>query len=139
VLGVNEATLTVYAFLGTRGGWDKPPSLHSFTLEGVFGGLAFKPVDGIILSQIGVRLFGIRTLKFDPGPRLALEFGFSAFGSMDIDVPSSIVPLRLDYEIREQSGIVSLEASINVWNNPLGVDGFTVSNQREDAETRLSL
>ena len=135
-LGVDEPTLSVYAFLGTSGGWDEPPSLHSFTLEGVFAGIVFKPMGGIILSRIGVRLFGIRTLKFDPDPCMALEFGFSVFGSMDVDVPDSIVPLSLDYEIQEYSGTVSLGAIVNVWKNPLGIDRFTVSIQFEDAETR---
>ncbi|KAK7690710.1 hypothetical protein QCA50_005809 [Cerrena zonata] len=127
-LGVSEPTLGVSVFLGAEGGWNKPPSLHSFTLEGIFAGIAVKPLDGVVLSKIGVRLFGIRTLKFDPSPRSALEFGFSVFGTMNLDVPGSTVPLNLDYEIQEYSGAISLGASIDIWKNPLGASGLVLSN-----------
>ncbi len=129
VLGVDEPILSVQLFLGTSGGWNELPSLSSFTLEGVFSGIACKPVDGVILSQIGIKLFGIQALKFDPKPRMALEYGFSVFGIMLLDVPGSVTPLKLDYEIQEYGGTVSLGASVDVWSNPLGVKEFTVSHQ----------
>ncbi|KAF8593814.1 hypothetical protein BDV93DRAFT_529669 [Ceratobasidium sp. AG-I] len=128
VLGVDEPTLSVYLFLGTGGGWHKPPSLHSFVLEGVFAGLASKPIDGVVLSKIGIRLFGIRTMKFDPKPRSALTYGFAVFGSMNLDVPGSVVPLTLDYEIREYGGILLLGASVQTWQNPFGAGGLELSD-----------
>ncbi|KAF8593815.1 hypothetical protein BDV93DRAFT_482217 [Ceratobasidium sp. AG-I] len=127
-LGVDEPTLSVYLFLGTEGRWDKPPSLHSFTLEGVFPGLAVKPVDDVVLSKIAVRLFGIRTMKYEPTPRTVLDFGCSIYGNMSVNVPGSVLPLTLDYEIRESSGTVSLLASRDSWKNPLGVNGLVLSD-----------
>lgn len=138
VLGVDEPVLGVQLFLGTSGGWNELPSLNSFTLEGVFSGIACKPVDGVILSQIGIKLFGIQTMKFDPKPRMALEYGFSVFGIMLLDVPGSVAPLKLDYEIQEYDGTVSLGAFIDVWNNPLGVNEFTVSCQPHPRYIKLT-
>ena len=125
-LGVDEPVLGVYVFLGTDGGWGKPLSLHSFTLEGIFAGIAVKPIDGVVLSKIGVRIFGIRTLKYDPLPRSALEYGFSVFGTMHLDVPGSTVPLNLEYAIQEFGGAVCLGASVDTWKNPLGAKGLVV-------------
>ncbi|EUC61644.1 hypothetical protein RSOL_403850, partial [Rhizoctonia solani AG-3 Rhs1AP] len=127
-LGVEEPTLSVYLFLGADGGWHKPPALHSFTLEGVFAGLAVKPIDGVMLSKIGIRLFGIRTMKYDPTPRSALAYGFSVFGSMNLEVPGSVLPLTLDYEIREYGGTLLLGASINTWESPFGAQGLELSD-----------
>lgn len=125
-LGVEEPVLDVYVFLGADGGWNKPPSLHSFTLEGVFAGIAVKPIDGVVLSKIGVRIFGIRTLKYDPEVRSALEYGFSVFGTMNLDVPGSTVPLNLEYVIQESGGAIYLGAGIDTWKNPLGAKGLVV-------------
>ena len=127
VLGVSEPELAVHLFLGADGGWDRPPSLHSFTLEGIFAGIALKPVNGVVLSKIGVRLFGIRTMKYEPSPQSVLEYGFCVFGTMNLDIPGSTVPLSLEYEIREFGGTVFLGASIDVWRNPLGAGGLVVS------------
>ncbi|TBU56241.1 hypothetical protein BD310DRAFT_931958 [Dichomitus squalens] len=127
VLGVDEPDLAVHVFLGADGGWDRPPSLHSFTLEGIFAGLALKPFDGVVLSKIGVRLFGIRTLKYDPSPQSTLEYGFSVFGTMNLDVPGSTVPLSLEYEMQEFGGAIFLGASIDTWKNPLGASGLVLS------------
>ncbi|TBU36569.1 hypothetical protein BD309DRAFT_984853, partial [Dichomitus squalens] len=127
VLGVDEPDLAVHVFLGADGGWDRPPSLHSFTLEGIFAGLALKPLDGVVLSKIGVRLFGIRTLKYDPSPQSTLEYGFSVFGTMNLDVPGSTVPLSLEYEMQESGSAIFLGASIDTWKNPLGASGLVLS------------
>ncbi|KEP51319.1 hypothetical protein V565_063650 [Rhizoctonia solani 123E] len=113
-LGVSEPTLSVYLFLGADGGWHKPPSLHDFTLEGFFAGLAVKPVNSIVLSKIAVQLIGP-------------DFGFSVFGQITLDIPGSVVPLALDYKIQENSGAVSLVASRNSWENPLGAHGLELS------------
>ncbi|CAE6440418.1 unnamed protein product, partial [Rhizoctonia solani] len=138
VLGVSEPTLSIHLFLGASGEWHKRPLLHSFTLEVIFAGLAAKPVEGIVLSKIGVRLFGIRTLKYDPTPRSALEFGFSIFGSMNLDVPGSVVPLTLDYDIQEHGGTICLGASIDVWKDPFGASGLVLSGVQFSASFALS-
>ncbi|CUA71097.1 ABC transporter G family member 18 [Rhizoctonia solani] len=138
VLGVSEPTVPIYLPLGLHGKWHKLPSLHSFTIQGIFAGLAVKPVNGVVLSKIGVRLFGIRTMKYDPTPRSALEFGFSVFGSMNLDVPGSTVPLSMDYDIQEQSGTICLGASVDTWKDPFGVSGLVLSGVQFSVSFALS-
>ncbi len=131
VLDVQEPILTISAGLGTEGGWDRPLELHSFTIEGVFAGISLKPIDGLTLTSIGVRLLGIRALKYLPEPHTTLEYGFSVFGSIDISLPGTVVPLQLDYEVREFAGVLQLSADIPIWQNPLGAQGLNVSRIRK--------
>lgn len=127
VLRVDVPVLRVRTSLGADIDWTKPLEVHSFTLEGIFAGIKLEPLSGLTLTSIGVRLFGIRTLVYDPKPRTTLEYGFAVFGSMDVKVPSSVVPLTLDYEIQEHGGQVFLAADVGEWRDPLGAKGLTVS------------
>jgi hypothetical protein len=128
-LGVKEPTLSLHAALGANQDWSRELAIHSFTLDGVFAGLNIRPFDGVHLTRIGVRLLGIRAMRFAPEPRSILEYGFGVFGSMNLDVPGSVIPLQLDYEIREASGVVRLAAEVSgaFWKDPIGIKGLTVS------------
>ena len=127
-LGVKEPTLNLHAALGANQDWSRQLAIHSFTLDGVFAGLNIRPFDGVHLTRIGVRLLGIRAMRFTPKPRSILEYGFGVFGSMNLDVPGSVVPLQLDYEIREAGGVVRLAAEVSgaIWKDPIGIKGLTV-------------
>lgn len=128
VLNVQEPLLTISAGLGTKGGWGRPLEVQSFSIEGVFKDISLKPIDGLTLTSIGVRLLGIRALKYSPEPHTTLEYGFAVFGAMNISVPGTAVPLQLGYEIREFAGALQLAADIPIWQNPLGAQGLTVSH-----------
>ena len=129
VLGVNEPVLNIHAFFGELQQWSTPLNIHSFILEGVFANMKFSPVSGLTLTSIGVRLLGIRGFSFTPEPHSTLSFGFDIFGTMKLDVPGSVVPLDLHYEMGLAGNTVNLTAEISgeIWEDALGVKDLMVS------------
>ncbi|KAF8228134.1 hypothetical protein L208DRAFT_1293165 [Tricholoma matsutake] len=125
-LNVRQPVLSIHASLGLRQRWDSLLNVHSVTLEGVFPDLTFSPIEGLCFTSIGVRLLGIRELSFRPDPHYILKFGFGVFGTMDLDVPSSVVPLKLDYDMTAIGKTIRLSAEVSggVWSDPLGVEGL---------------
>ena len=129
VLGVSEPVLSIHAFFGELQQWSTPLNIHSFILEGVFASMKLSPVSGLTLTSIGVRLLGIRGFSFSPEPHSTLSFGFDIFGTMKLDVPGSVVPLDLHYEMGLAGSTVNLTAEISgeIWEDALGVKGLMVS------------
>ena len=131
VLGVTTSTLSIEATLGTKAGWDRPLDVQTFAIQGILGGLGYSPpgLSWVHLTSIGARLFGIRMLELYPTPSTAFEYGFSIFGTMNLDLPGSTTPAECDYDLTEFDGVVSIAADIsgNIWPNALGVQGLTVS------------
>ena len=127
-LQVDKPVLSIHASFGEQQGWNAPLSLHSFILDGVFADLTISPISGLTLTSIGVRLLGIRGLSFTPEPHSTLSFGFDVFGTMKLDVPGSVLPLDLDFEIGVMGSVVSLNAEISggIWEDALGVKGLLV-------------
>lgn len=128
VLQVDRPELSLHASFGELEGWNAPLHLHSFTLEGVFSNLTLSPVSGLHLTSIGVRLMGIRGFEFAPEPHSTLSYDFSVFGTMKLDVPGSLLPLDLTYEMGINGSAVNLSAEISgqIWENALGVQDLVV-------------
>ncbi|KAF8434528.1 hypothetical protein L210DRAFT_3410298 [Boletus edulis BED1] len=129
-LQVNKPILSIHASFGEQQRWSAPLSLHSFILEGVFPDLSISPVSGLTLTSIGVRLLGIRGFSFTPEPHSTLSFGFGIFGTMKLNVPGSVVPLDLDYEMGLTGRTVNLGAEISgsIWEDALGVKGLLLED-----------
>lgn len=131
LLHVRDPTINLHAGLGLYQHWSEPLSLHSFTLEGVLPGFKLTLFDHLHFASLGVRLSGIRGFKRFPRPHSTLSFGFGVFGTVFLDIPSSVVPLHLDYEIGVVGKTVQLTASVvgNVWEEPLGIEGLRVRSR----------
>ncbi|KAJ7911531.1 hypothetical protein B0H13DRAFT_1614506 [Mycena leptocephala] len=130
VLKVDHPTLSIHASLGIEQGWNTPLNLHSLILEGVFSGLTLSPISGLHLTSIGVRLLGIRGFELDPEPHSTLEYGFGVFGTMELDVPGSVIPLDLNYEIQLAGASINLSAELSgqIWENALGVKNLLLED-----------
>lgn len=129
VLGVTEPTIYLHAGLGYSQDWKKPLSVHSFTLEGVLPGFKLSLVDHIHFASLGVRLLGIRGFETSPEPHSTLSFGFGIFGELFLDVPGSVVPLHLNYEIGLLGKTIQVTATVvgDSWFDPFGIIGLKVS------------
>jgi hypothetical protein len=126
-------TLPVHAALGLVGDWKSPFDSHSFMLNGLFPNVPdsiAEPVPGLSLSTIGVRLMAIRKLNFSPHLESVLTYGFGVYGTMRLDVPDSVMPLVLQYEMRVSNGNVQIGATVpeDTWNMPFGVPGVVRPN-----------
>jgi hypothetical protein len=133
VLGVTEKTLQVRTALGLVGEWKTHFDPHSFMLNGLLPTVPdaiAQPVPGVRLTTIGVRLMAIRQVRFQPSPESVLRYGFGVYGTMGLSVPDSIVPLPLQYEMRESNGNVQIGATVvgDIWYKPFGVPGVVRPN-----------
>jgi hypothetical protein len=117
--------------MGKIQAWNSPLSLRSFTLDGVFAGISINPCNGLTMTSIGVELFGFHATKYAPDGSLtsSMDYGFGIFGTMHVDVPGSVTPIELGFEIRESGGDVSLSADMKTdWTDALGIKNLTVSS-----------
>lgn len=130
VLKVQEPILHLHAGLGTRQDWGKSLTVASFTLDGTFPGIQVPVCKGFTLTTVGAELLGIHRMERQPTPHTVMDFGFAVFGSFNLDVPGSVIPLELDYRISELGGYVQLSADLkgDLWNDALGVKGLQVWN-----------
>lgn len=128
VIGVDEPVVHLHAGLGKNQSWEKSVRIHSFTLDGSFPGVQKKVCEGLTLTSVGVELLGIRRMERFPRPRAVMDYGFGVFGTLNIDVSGSVVPLELDYRIREIGKVLQLSADIrgDIWDSPLGISGLQV-------------
>ncbi|KAL1693636.1 hypothetical protein GGG16DRAFT_88615, partial [Schizophyllum commune] len=139
VLGVNEPVVHLHAGLGRTQSWGKKPRVHSFTLDGTFPGTKVAICDGLTLTSVGVELLGIRCMKMAPEPRSVLEYGFGIFGTLNISMPGSVVPLEFNYNIREVGKVLQLSADLhgNIWDSPLGITGLRLSEVTFTSNIRI--
>ncbi|PVF91964.1 hypothetical protein CPB86DRAFT_718414 [Serendipita vermifera] len=130
VLNVEEPVLKISANLGENWGWHQPLDVGGFTLEGVFAGVDATPVKGVHLTTIGIRLFGIPSVKYEPVPHTVLEYAYSVFGSMNLDLAGVAVPVEVDYEIMaDKHGLyISGDIPNGIWGDAFGVKGLELRN-----------
>jgi hypothetical protein len=130
ILGVNQPTMRICGELGPSQEWTAPLACQSIALEGWFASVDAKPAPGLQLATVGVRLFGIRGMRYAPQPSTTMEYGFATFGTLHLDVPASQIPLELDYDIYEAGGVAILQARLGtVWSDAFGVKGLSVRLQ----------
>ncbi|KAI4521171.1 hypothetical protein K525DRAFT_256858 [Schizophyllum commune Loenen D] len=139
VLGVKEPVVHLHAGLGRTQSWGKKLCVHSFALDGTFPGTKVAICGGLTLTSVGVELLGIRCMKMTPEPRSVLEYGFGIFGTLNIAMPGSVVPLEFDYNIREVGKVLQLSADLhgNIWDSPLGITGLRLSEVTFTSNIRI--
>ncbi|PVF94618.1 hypothetical protein CPB86DRAFT_712792 [Serendipita vermifera] len=130
VLNVKEPVLKISANFGENWGWNQPLDVGGFTLEGVFAGVDATPVKGLHLTTIGIRLFGIPSVEYEPVPHTVLEYAYSIFGSMNLDITGLTVPVEIDYEIMaDKHGLyISGDIPNGIWSDAFGVKGLELRN-----------
>ncbi|KAL0955635.1 hypothetical protein HGRIS_001868 [Hohenbuehelia grisea] len=133
-----KLTLQVTAALGLNLAWGELPSMSTFSVEGILGRpsdgkagqktVGFPLGKGVTLNRIGVRLTGVRDQEADDDDKKETEeakemqYGFSIFGDMHVEVPASKQPLELDFEIKKADKKAELHASSkgDMWKNAFG-------------------
>lgn len=134
---LSALTLKVSAALGLGHNWSSLPVISSFSVQGVLqlppgeSDKHYKGVklcDGVALTRIGLRLFGVSSRTFGAGGTTTMNYGFGIFGDLNLVVPASVKPLEFDFNIEEFAGVAQLNASIqgDIWSNAFG-SGFDVS------------
>lgn len=128
VLNVEEPVLNVSSSFDQTDGWNEPLSWDNFSLEGTFSGVDVSLANGVNLTTIGVRFYGIPYLKYVPTPHSALHYGFEVFGKMSIYIDGTTIPLELDYTITGAQNSVYISADVPKvsWPNAFGVSGLVL-------------
>ena len=126
-LGFNEPSLHATCGLEGTYSWTMPPSILSFRLTGTF--LDCKPnppCDKLQLTSVGLSLIGYHTTGSERNQDMT--YGYGIFGTMEIIVPQSPLPLELEFLIEEAGDEVYLEGSVyGAWEHAFGISGLTVS------------
>ncbi|KAI0761189.1 hypothetical protein BD413DRAFT_617238 [Trametes elegans] len=132
VLDISGSGLTLHAsvYLGPGHSWNSRPRVSSFAVQGVLDVTSndvsptkgIRLCDGVVLSRVGVLLFGVSVPTLGLNSKERTEYGFKVTGDMHITVPGSVTPLDFDVEIGEFGGLVDLEAMVKggIWTNAFG-------------------
>ncbi|EEB94049.1 hypothetical protein MPER_07208 [Moniliophthora perniciosa FA553] len=129
----NSLTFQVTASLGLNQSWSSLPSLTNFVLQGLIfvrdadtgAYQSIRLCDGISLSHIGIRVFGVSTTVLGSSGETTTSYGFSLLGQLGLDIPASKKPLGFDFEINEFGGVAEINGLLtgDIWENALGL-GF---------------
>jgi hypothetical protein len=128
VLSIQEPNIHLHAGLGLRQNWGSSLALSSFSLDGSFPSVQAKICDSLTLTSVGVELLGISRMEVAPEPRSVMDFGFGVFGTLNLDIPGSTMPLSLSYKICDIGGLLQLCADLDgdIWTDPFGIEGLRV-------------
>lgn len=134
ILGFEEPSLQVTCGFPDIDDWHQPLEINSFKLTGIFTDAQPKPsCKKLRLSSVGASLTGYKTVKFDENHDDLVEgtaYGYELFGTMHVDMPSTALPLELEFKIAEVGGAVTLSAAMDPelgWESAFGVPNLVVS------------
>jgi hypothetical protein len=115
------------AYLGQVRDWNHLFAPSSFALRGSLEHVSVKILDVLEFTCIGVELSGTLRLSHNSGDS-KWEFGYGFFGSLNLSVPGSVVPLKVDYLLRKEysSWLLWLTLTDENWENCFGVKGLNV-------------
>ena len=134
----NLLTVQVSASLGLGLSWSYLSSISSISIEGIIQlsydvaeGEPYKGLrlcDDVMLSRIGIRLFGVRSGTFGLDGESKIDYGFSVFGDLNLIIPATKMPLEFEFEISEVDDGALIDGSMKseVWSNAFGL-GVNVS------------
>ncbi|KAG8734262.1 hypothetical protein FRC10_011809 [Ceratobasidium sp. 414] len=124
--------LQALASLGLGRSWSSRPNVANFVVRGLLK-VNTQKIEGqtvpgirlhkdVVLTRIGLLVYGVGTSTLGIESKRSMEYGFKIFGDIHINIPSSVTPLELDFEIGEFGGVAELEASVkgDVWKNVFG-------------------
>jgi hypothetical protein len=125
--GQKKPALHFRAYMGSRRDWRRVAIPGSLTLQGSLEHTSVKVLDLLEFTQIGIELSMTQTLDFNTGKfRWRLDYGF--FGSLNLEIPGSIVPLQATYMIKkiDRCYLLCLTLTDEEWTDVFGIHGLTV-------------
>ncbi|QRW13457.1 hypothetical protein RhiLY_12456 [Ceratobasidium sp. AG-Ba] len=117
--------------LNTTHDWHAPLTIPSFAIEGVFTETLIRPCTGLTLNRIGARIIGYDAFKLGPMGALKSEkaYSFGAFGRLNMNVPSRVVPLDFDFEVRQAHDSYILSAHLaHPWDHAFGIPSLILND-----------
>ncbi|KAG8679098.1 hypothetical protein FRC09_019259 [Ceratobasidium sp. 395] len=124
--------LQAMASLGLGHSWSSRVNVANFVIRGLLrtprlpeaedGIPGIRLHKDVVLTRIGLLIYGVGTSTLGINPKRSMEYGFKIFGDMHIKVPASVTPLELDFEIGEFGGVAELAAAVkgDMWKNVFG-------------------
>jgi len=127
VFGVKRGSLKVSGYLGEKREWKKALKPEKFSLKGVFTGVDSKLGRLVRVTSVGVELAGVRRERgFAKRAKYECTIGF--YGSAEVEVPGSVVPLVVEYSLKEVQGMYEFKLTKggSEWANAAGFKGLRV-------------
>jgi len=127
VFGVKVGSLRVSGHLGEKREWNKALKPENFSLKGVFVGVDSKLGKLVRVASVGVELAGVRR-EGSLGRRAKYECTVGFYGSAELEIPGSVVPLVVEYGLKEVQGMYEFKLTKggNEWVNVVGFKGLKV-------------
>jgi len=127
VFGVGGGSVKVSGYLGEKREWNKALKPEEFSFKGMFVGVDSKLGRLVRVTSVGVELAGVRR-EGSFVRRAKYECTISFYGSAEVEVPGSVVPLVVEYSFKEVQGMYEfkLTKGRNEWVNVAGFKGLKV-------------
>ncbi|RPA89757.1 hypothetical protein L873DRAFT_1849165 [Choiromyces venosus 120613-1] len=129
VFGVKGGSLRVSGYLGEKREWSKALKPEKFSFKGVFVGVDSELGRLVRVTSIGVELAGVRREgSFMRRAKYDCTVGF--YGSAEVEIPGSVVPLVVEYGLREVDEMYEfrLMKGGSEWVNVTGFKGLKLSD-----------
>ncbi|KAG0633527.1 hypothetical protein HOY80DRAFT_1141374 [Tuber brumale] len=129
VFGVKGGSLRVSGYLGEKREWSKALKPEKFSLKGMFVGVDSGLGKLVRITSVGVELVGVRR-EGSLMRRAKYECTVGFYGAAEVEIPGSIVPLIVEYKLREVQGIYELKLTKggDDWVNVAGFKGLKLSD-----------
>lgn len=127
VFGVQGGSLRVSGHLGEKREWNRTLKPEKFSLKGTFVGVDSKLGKLVRVTSVGVELACVR-VEGSLGRRTKYECTAGFQGSAELEIPGSVVPLVVEYGLKEVQGIYEFQLTKggNEWVNVVGFKGLKV-------------
>ena len=109
--------------------WSSSTTLHNLALEGTLITGDHSLSEGLIFSQLGVRLLATGgALPPPPEHSDPLSYGYEVLGRMHLTFPSTSVPTEFKFNLVQGQDGLNLTATPvdSVWKDALGIPGLNV-------------
>lgn len=129
MFGLKEyLSLSVSGFVAATREWTKPLAPPEMALSGTILGVKAKIGGLLTFTSVGVEFTAVKKAeKVHNHSNYYCMFGF--FGSVDLKIPGSVVPLVMDYSLKEEvpgTHVLRLKKETNDWLNVSGFKGLKV-------------
>lgn len=129
IFGLNEyMSLRVSGFVASTREWTKPLTPPEMSLSGTILGVKAKMGGLLTFTSVGVELTAVRSAEKVHG-RSSYHCMFGFFGTVDLEIPGSVVPLVMEYSMKEEEvgiHVLRLKKETNDWLNVSGFKGLKV-------------
>ncbi|PWW74494.1 hypothetical protein C7212DRAFT_364963 [Tuber magnatum] len=135
VFGVKGGSLRVSGYLGEKREWCKALKPEKFSFKGVFVNVDSELGRLVHVTSVGVELAGVRKEgSFIRRAKYECTVGF--YGSAEVEIPGSVVPLVAEYGLKEVQGVYEFKLTKggSEWVNVTGFKGLKLSDVQLLAE-----